>query len=115
MKLMMRSQEKIMREAGYVTATDAAQAIGADNVGTIHRMVKAGKLRGARAGRHWYVSVASLLKAHKDAPPIIERIRALGVEPKEEPSASAENEAHAPQAPQPRYRPGSRARKAAGT
>lgn len=77
-----------MREAGYVTAADAAGAIGADNVGTIHRMVKTGRLVGARAGTHWYVTVRSLLDAHAEAPPILERILALGVEPKEAPAAA---------------------------
>lgn len=81
----MRTQEKLMRDAGYVTAADAAQAIGADNVGTIHRQVKTGKLVGARAGVHWYVLVKSLLEAHADAPPILARIRELGVEAKDPP------------------------------
>lgn len=76
-----------MREAGYVTAADAAHAIGADNVGTIHRMVKTGRLEGARAGKHWYVSVKSLLAAHAEAPPILARIRELGVEAKDAPPA----------------------------
>lgn len=79
----MRSQELIMREAGYVSAADAAEAIGADNVGTIHRMIVNGRLRGARAGKHWYVLVLSLLDNHRDAPPILDRIKALGVEAKD--------------------------------
>jgi len=75
----VRTQETIMREAGFVTAADAARAIGADNVGTVHRAVKTKRLKGARAGNHWYVSVASLLAEYQDAEPLLERIRALGV------------------------------------
>ncbi len=88
----MRAQELIMQDAGYVSASVAAEAIGANNVGTIHRMVKTGRLRGARAGSHWYVSITSLLRAHADAPPILKRIKALGVEAKPEAAPSAENE-----------------------
>lgn len=80
----MRPQEKIMRDAGYVTATEAADAIGVSNIATIHRMVKTTKLLGARAGCHWYVSVASLLREHAGAPPLLERIKALGVKPNPE-------------------------------
>ncbi len=88
----MRTQEIIMRDAGFVSASDAAEATGADNVGTIHRQVKTGRLRGARAGSHWYVSITSLLRAYADAPPILKRIKALGVEAKPEAAPSAENE-----------------------
>ncbi len=77
----MRAQSQIMRDAGYVTATEAAEAIGANSVGTVHRMVKSGRLKGARAGTHWYVSVKSLLLAHADCPPILARIETLGVTP----------------------------------
>lgn len=80
----MRTQETIMREAGFVTAADAARAVGADNVGTIHRAVRTKRLKGARAGNHWYVSVASLMHEYRDASPLMERIRALGVEPNPE-------------------------------
>ncbi len=75
----MRTQETIMRESGYVTAADAARAIGADNVGTLHRMVRTKRLKGCRAGNYWYVSVASLLLMHEGVEPLMERIRALGV------------------------------------
>jgi len=81
----MRAQSQIMRDSGYVTAAEAADAIGADSVGTIHRMVKTGRLKGARAGTRWYVSVKSLLLAHADAPPLVARIEALGVAPADEP------------------------------
>lgn len=84
----MRAQSQIMRDAGYITAAEAAEAIGVDNVGTIHRMVRTGRLKGARAGTHWYVSVKSLLRAHAGAPPLIARIEALGVAPQDEPVAS---------------------------
>ncbi len=83
--MRMSLQENIMREAGFVSAAAAAEAVGVANVGSIHRMAKTGQLRGARAGRNWYVSVKSLLAAYADAAPILERIKALGVEPKDEP------------------------------
>ncbi len=79
----MRAQAEIMREAGYVTAAEAAEAIGVANIGTIHRQVTTGRLIGTRVGRHWYVSVKSLLDAHADAPPLLKRIKALGVDPKD--------------------------------
>ncbi len=82
----MRAQAEIMREAGYITAAEAKEAIGVENIGTIHRQVKTGKLVGTRAGKHWYVSVKSLLEAHADVPPLVERILALGVAPKETPA-----------------------------
>lgn len=81
----MRTQEEIMADAGYVTASRAAKAVGYAQTGTIHTMLKDGRLTGARAGTHWYVSVKSLIDAHKDAPPIVACIRALGVEPKDTP------------------------------
>ncbi len=80
----MRAQEAIMREAGYVTSREAAEAIGLI-VGTVHRMIKNDHLRGARAGYRWYVSVKSLLEAYADAAPILKRIHALGVAAKDEP------------------------------
>lgn len=89
----MRTQEMIMRQNGYVTASEAAEAIGCDQIGSVHRMLKTGRLQGARAGKHWYVSVKSLLEAHKDAPPLIERIKALGVEPKDTPDTPAPKKA----------------------
>lgn len=79
----MRTQEKLMRDAGYVTATTAADAVGADNIGTIHRMVKSGKLVGAKIAAHWYISVKSLLEVYAQAPPILARLRAMGVEAKD--------------------------------
>lgn len=91
----MRSQETIMRDAGYVTASEAAEAIGCDQIGSVHRMVRTGRLQGARAGKHWYVSVKSLLEAHKDAPPLLDRIKALGVEPKDTPPTELPKKASA--------------------
>lgn len=76
-----KTQAEIMREAGYVTASEAADAIGASQVGTVHRMVHDERLAGARAGKHWYVLVSSLLDMYADAPPIVARIKALGVKP----------------------------------
>ena len=84
-----QTQREIMRDAGYITAAEAAEALGVGNVGTIHRMVKSGRVKGARAGVHWYVSVNSLLLAHAGTPPLIKRIEALGVAPKDEPLAEA--------------------------
>lgn len=91
-------QEGIMREAGYVTAAEAAHAVGLKNVGTIHRRIVSGNLIGARAGYHWYVLVKSLLEAYADAPPLLARIRALGVEAKDPPPAAQNGASVAPRA-----------------
>lgn len=80
----MKEQEAIMAEAGFVTAAKAAEAIGASQVGTLHRAVKSERMIGARAGMHWYVSVASLLHEYRGAEPILARIRELGVTPNPE-------------------------------
>ena len=81
---MTSPKAKIFREAGFVTASEAANAIGVSNVGTVHRMAKQGKIRFRLAGRHWYISVASLLNFYSETPEILVRIKALGVEPKQE-------------------------------
>lgn len=78
--------DQIMRQAGFVSAADAAKAVGLSHPSNIHKMVNKGKLKGQRAGVHLYVSVASLLEAYKEAEPIVARIKALGVAPKEAPS-----------------------------
>ncbi len=107
----MRSQEEIMQAAGYVTASAAAEAIGVDNIGTVHRMITSKRLRGARADSHWYVSVKSLLTAYKDARPILKRILALGVEPQDDGSEeTAKKRRTVPPPPPKRGRNGKSAR-----
>lgn len=78
----MSEQLQIMHDAGYVSAAEAMDAIGLSQVGGIHNLVKKDRLTGMQVGRRWYVSVASLLEEYKDAPPIVSRIKALGVEAK---------------------------------
>ncbi len=73
-----------MKRAGYVTAIEAAEAIGVSQVGTVHRMIQRDPTFGTQAGKHWYVSVARLLFEYRNAEPILERIRALGVQPNSE-------------------------------
>ena len=86
---MTTTQAEIMHGAGFVTAAEAAEAIGAGNVGTIHRMLKQKKLSGQRLGFYWYVSAASLVDTYSGTP-IAERVtkmlKTLGVAPKKEKS-----------------------------
>ena len=93
----MRAIETIMQEGGYVTVARAGEAIGAGHVSTVHKHIQAGRLRGARAGQHWFVSVWSLLQYYtKDVNPVLhKRILGMGVEPVEELSPAAENEERA--------------------
>lgn len=73
---MTNTQADIMHDAGFVTASEAAAAIGAANVGTVHRMLKAKKLEGQRLGFYWYVSAASLVATYAGTP-IAERVEKL--------------------------------------
>jgi len=78
------TEEEIMKEDGFVTAADAARAVGASQVGTIHRAIEGGRLLGTKIVRRWYVSVAALLDQYKNVKPILERVKALGVKPNPE-------------------------------
>lgn len=77
----MRAQERIMREAGYITAIEAMQWAGLDNVGTVHRMAAAGKVQFARSGRSWFIKTSSLLDYYKDNPVIRLRIEQMMKQP----------------------------------
>lgn len=88
----MQTQEEIMHEAGYVSAADAARAVGLSHVGGIHRMAKAGHLRASRVGVHWYISAASLLRFYGGNPveaKVKEMLVELGVSAK--PGTDVEN------------------------
>lgn len=76
------TQEGIMRESGYVTAAIAADTLGYENVGTVHRAIKEERFEGLQSGRQWYVKVESMLEAFKDVPPIADRIKKLQKEMK---------------------------------
>ncbi len=62
------AQTDIMHRAGYVTAAEAANAIGVTNVGTVHRMLQAKKIAGKRVGYFWFVEGQALYDAYKDTP-----------------------------------------------
>jgi len=83
----MRDQERLMREDGYVSAADAARAIGLGYIGNVHRMVRLKQVEGVQIGVHWYVLVASLLERYAGSPTIVQRILELGVKPKPSPTA----------------------------
>ncbi len=70
------AQVDIMHGAGFVSASEAATAIGAANVGTVHRMLKQKKLTGQRLGFYWYVSAESLIAAYAGTP-VAERVEKL--------------------------------------
>jgi hypothetical protein len=57
-----------MHEAGYVSAAEAAEAIGVENVGTIHRMLRGERLTGKRVGYYWYVEGQGLYDAYANTP-----------------------------------------------
>lgn len=70
-----KTTEEMLRDAGYISAPDAARAIGASHVATIHRMISRSKrLEGKRVGAHWYVKVTSLLQVYGDAPGVGENL-----------------------------------------
>lgn len=70
----MASQVEIMHEAGLMKASEAASLIGANHVGTIHRMVKKGALTGERVGIHWYVNAKSLVDSVASSETMVKRI-----------------------------------------
>lgn len=70
----MATQVEIMHAAGFVTAAEAASLIGANHVGTVHRMVKKGHVVGERVGIHWYVNACSLLASVDGSPTMQNRI-----------------------------------------
>lgn len=74
------SQADIMHAAGFFTAQETADVIGASYLGNVHRMVKKGTLHGERVGTHWYVQVSSLLEWAHESPTMLDRIRAKIVE-----------------------------------
>ena len=77
----MKTQVEIMHEAGFLTAGEVAELIGSTQYSAVHRMVQSGKLEGERVlGKHWFVSVASLLRANAESPTICKRITAYCAE-----------------------------------
>jgi hypothetical protein len=72
-----KSQTDIMHEGGYVTSAEAAEAAGVAHVGTIHRMITRGELRGSFTGQAWYVELKSMLELYANAAPILTRVKAL--------------------------------------
>jgi hypothetical protein len=78
-----RKIDEIMGEEGYVRVSDVVDAVGVETSQTVHRRLESGRYAGIMSNGMWWISVASLLKAHEDNPILCKRIRDLGVEPKE--------------------------------
>lgn len=62
----MRGRDLLMRQDGYVTAAEVAEATG-QNLATVHRAIEEGRMPGQRvqtSGRYsgWYVDIHALLK-----------------------------------------------------
>ena len=75
MKKKVSEQEKIMRESGFVTAAQAAWALGMSKA-SIHRKCEVRDLNGKHVGKILYVEIESL-KAHTNAAAILERVSSL--------------------------------------
>jgi hypothetical protein len=71
-----------MEAEGWLSARKAATATGRHIV-TIHKQAKAGRIIAMRNGNRLYVSVVSLLELYDDNPLMQQRIRAMGVVPRE--------------------------------
>jgi excisionase family DNA binding protein len=57
----MATQRGIMASKGFITVAEAATRIGV-NRDVIYRLIHAKKVKSVRAGKFWYVSLASLGK-----------------------------------------------------
>ncbi len=66
----MLELDESMHAEGYISAAEAAPLLVVGWVGSIHRMIKSGKLRGMKVrGTFWYVELASMLTS-----PVIEGV-----------------------------------------
>lgn len=50
-----------MKNAGYITASEAARAAGV-TIQTIYKWIESGKVKGTKSADHWYVDAGSLVE-----------------------------------------------------
>lgn len=67
------SQDAIMRQSGWISCADAAEAAGV-HISTVYRLIERGEVEGATAGGKRYVCRKSLATYYEDAPPIKLRV-----------------------------------------
>ena len=58
------TQAQTLAKAGYVPVADAAHLAG-NAVSTLYKLATAGRIKTTRAGKRWYVDIASLVDYHR--------------------------------------------------
>ncbi len=65
---MRRGQDELMRQDGYVTAAEVAEAMN-QTLSTIHRGIEAGRIPGGKVGSAWYVDIHAYVEKFSETGP----------------------------------------------
>ena len=73
---MRNTHNEIMRREGYVSAREAADAVGR-SLSTIHRWADAGTVHSTRSGTRLFIDISSLEELFKENEVMLERLEVL--------------------------------------